>query len=117
MLVDTSVWVDHFRSLDAELVDLLDQGEVECHPCIIGELACGNLRDRLEILHLLRDLPQTPNVEQEEALAFVENENLAGSGLGWIDIHLLASARLAGSSLWTHDRRLARAAHRLTPRK
>lgn len=113
MLVDTSIWVDHFGRRDPALAELLERGEVECHPFIIGELACGNLRRRSAILTLLRDLPQSPNVEHDEALAFVDTQQLVGSGLGWIDIHLLASARLSGTLLWSRDGRLAAAARRL----
>jgi len=113
MLVDTSVWMDHFRRGDSRLGELLQRGEVECHPYIIGELACGNLRPRAEILALLQDLPSLATVDHEEALAFVDSHNLAGSGLGWIDIHLLAAARLSGAAIWTHDRRLAAAAKRV----
>jgi predicted nucleic acid-binding protein len=113
MLVDTSVWVDHFRHRDPLLVDLLESGDVECHPFIIGELACGRLRRRTEILALLHDFPQTPIIESDEALAFLETEKLTGSGLGWIDVHLLASTRLGGTQLWSGDRRLAAVARRL----
>jgi predicted nucleic acid-binding protein len=113
MLVDTSVWVDHFRRGDAELAKLLESGEVECHPFVIGELACGNLHARAEILALLRKLPQTPLVDHDEALAFVDNYRLTNSGLGWIDVHLLASARLGGTVLWSRDRKLAAAARRV----
>jgi predicted nucleic acid-binding protein len=112
MLVDTSVWIDHFRRGDAKLAKLLESGEVECHPFVIGELACGSLQARAEILSLLRKLPQTPLVEHEEALAFVDGNKLAASGLGWIDVHLLASARLGGTLLWSRDRRLAATARR-----
>lgn len=113
MLVDTSIWVDHFRRGDPELTKLLERGEVECHPFVIGELACGNLSARAEILTLLRELPQTPIVDHDEALAFIENYRLTNRGLGWIDIHLLASARLGGTGLWSRDRKLAAAAGRL----
>lgn len=113
MLVDTSVWVDHFRRGDAALAALLVRDEVECHPFIIGELACGRLRNRAEILALLAELPQTPLVEHDEALTFLHRHGLMGLGLGWIDIHLLSSALLGGISLWTRDRRLAAAARAL----
>lgn len=112
-LVDTSVWIDHMRSADPELTVLLVGGAVSCHPFVVGELACGALKRRGEILGLLKNLPQAPLVDQEEALGFIEANGLAGSGLGWIDIHLLASARLAGERLWTRDRRLGAAARRL----
>jgi predicted nucleic acid-binding protein len=113
MLVDTSVWVDHFRHGDPELATLLERGEVECHPLIIGELACGNLSARAEILMLLRKLPETPIIEHDEALIFVDAHKLAGKGLGWIDIHLLASAKLGNTLLWSRDRRLAAEARRI----
>ena len=112
MLVDTSVWIDHFRRYDWKLAALLDQGQVECHPFVVGELACGTLRQRDEILTLLRVLPEVPVAEHDEALAFVERHQLTGKGIGWIDVHLLASAHLARTSLWTADRRLRAAARR-----
>lgn len=113
MLVDTSVWVDHFRRGDETLAALLGRADVECHPFIVGELACGRLKRRKEILGLLRSLPRAPLIEHEEALAFVEAHSLAGAGIGWIDVHLLASAKLGGTLLWTRDRRLASAARTL----
>ena len=112
MLVDTSVWVDHFRQQNQELTDALERGEVWSHPFVIGELACGNLKQRPEILTLLEALPQAPLAEHGETLAFVETQRLMGTGLGWVDVHLLASATLAGLTLWTMDRRLAGAAER-----
>lgn len=113
ILVDTSAWVDHLRVADQQLARLLQDGAVCCHPFVVGELACGTLKHRSEILRLLRNLPQCPLVGHEEALEFVETHGLMGSGLGWIDVHLLASARLGGGRLWTKDRRLAQAARRL----
>jgi predicted nucleic acid-binding protein len=113
MLVDTSVWIDYFRHGDPRLVTLLERGEVECHPLIIGELACGNLSARAEILMLLRKLPEMPIIEHDEALTFVDAHKLAGKGLGWIDIHLLASAQLGNTMLWSRDRRLAAEARRI----
>jgi predicted nucleic acid-binding protein len=113
ILVDTSVWVDHLRVADRQLAGLLLEESVLCHPFVVGELACGALHRRSEILGLFRNIPQAPVVDQEEALAFVEAHALMGSGLGWVDVHLLASATLAGERVWTRDRRLARAARRL----
>lgn len=113
VLVDTSVWIDHLRRTNARLVDLLDQGTVVTHPFVIGELACGNLTRRDEILTLLQALPATPVVESDEALGFVTARHLHGRGLGWVDIHLLASALVHGSSLWSFDRALVAAAARL----
>ena len=113
ILVDTSVWVDHLRVADRQLSALLLEEAVLCHPFVVGELACGTLNRRSEILGLLRQLPQAPVVEQDEVLAFVDAHTLMGSGLGWVDVHLLASATLAGERVWTRDRRLAQAARRL----
>ncbi len=110
VLVDTSVWVDHLRRTNAQLVELLNQGAVAVHPYVVGELACGNLRNRELILGLLRALPESRVVEHDEALQFLANEKLHGRGLGWIDIHLLASARLSETALWSLDKALAGAA-------
>lgn len=113
MLVDTSVWVDHFRWGNRDLAILLNRGEVECHPFIIGELACGLFRRRSEVLFLLQNLPGVPAGSHHEVLAFVERHSLMGRGIGWIDAHLLVSASLAGAPLWTHDRRLSAVARAL----
>jgi predicted nucleic acid-binding protein len=113
MIVDTSVWVDHFRRGDSGLSALLIREEVECHPFIIGELACGSLHRRSEVLSLIQRLPQVPVGSHNEVLTFVEHHRLMGRGIGWIDAHLLASASLAGSRLWTRDRRLSEAARML----
>jgi predicted nucleic acid-binding protein len=113
ILVDTSVWIDHLRRTNPQLVDLLNKGEVAIHPFVVGELACGNMRNRVEILRLLSALPETPEVEHGEALRFVEDEKLHGQGLGWVDINLLASSRLQGVGLWSFDKTLAAAAPRL----
>ena len=113
MLVDTSVWVDHFRHGDTALSNLLTRDEVECHPFVVGELACGSLHRRSEVLSLLQSLPQVPVGSHTEVLTFVEGNRLMGRGIGWIDAHLLASASLAGSLLWTRDRRLAEIARAL----
>jgi predicted nucleic acid-binding protein len=113
ILVDTSVWIDHLHAVDRSLAAHLIDGRVACHPFVIGELAVGSLRSRTEILGLLGALPAAPIVSHAEVLTFIEVQVLMGLGLGWIDVHLLASARLAGYSLWTKDRRLARVASRL----
>jgi predicted nucleic acid-binding protein len=113
ILVDTSVWVDHLRRGDRELATALESGEVVCHEFVIGELACGRISVRAEILNLLEALPRAPLVEHEELISFVERHGLAGVGIGWIDAHLLASARLAQLELWTRDARLRREALRV----
>lgn len=113
MLVDTSVWVDHFRRGNGDLSILLNRGEVECHPFIIGELACGSLRRRSEVLFLLQNLPGLPEGSHDEVLAFIDRHSLMGRGVGWVDAHLLVSASLARTPLWTHDRNLAAVARAL----
>lgn len=113
ILVDTSVWVDHLRQGLPLLHDLLEAGEVTTHPFIIGELACGNLANRQEILGLLAMLPQVKQATHDEALHLVEAHRLQGRGVGWIDVHLLASAFLGHVPLWTRDRRLDEVARML----
>lgn len=110
ILVDTSVWVDHFRRGNRRLVEALEEDRVVCHPFVIGELACGQLQRRREILSLLEALPQARELRHAEALAFLEAHRLQGAGLGWIDVHLVASARLSHVRLWTLDLKLQRAA-------
>jgi len=107
VLVDTSVWVDHLRRGNRRLEALLLEARVACHPFVIGELACGTMENRAEILSLLGSLPSTPVISQEEFLEFVETNALAARGIGFVDVHLLASARLSGLPLWTADKRLA----------
>lgn len=106
ILVDTSVWVDHLRRGDRKLEKLLNEGVVLCHPFVIGELACGNLKNRDEILCLLAALPASSAASHEEGLRLVGDRKLAGKGLGWIDVHLLASALLSNCTLWTKDKAL-----------
>lgn len=108
VLVDTSIWVFHFREGSINLGKLLQNGEVSCHPFIIGELACGNLHKRSEILSLLQALPSALIIEHEEAMHFIEKNRLMGKGLGYIDIHLLASSVLTQIPIWTLDKKLAR---------
>lgn len=106
VLVDTSVWVAHLRGGTIGLETLLNDGHVVCHPFIIGELACGNLRNRAEILSLLQSLPVVIVAEHEEVMRFIDNYSLMGRGLGYIDVHLLASAILTKTPLWTLDKKL-----------
>jgi predicted nucleic acid-binding protein len=114
ILADTSIWVEHFRSGVPELVSLLERGEILQHPFVRGELACGNLANRREVLDLLARLPAAPLASDEEAVAFIEGRGLMGRGIGYIDVHLLAAVALAGSArLWTRDRRLAAVAAEL----
>jgi predicted nucleic acid-binding protein len=113
LLVDTSVWSDHLRRHDASLATLLEAGEVLAHPFVIGELACGVFPRRAETLDLLSRLPGAPMAAHGEILGFIDRHGLAGQGMGYVDIHLLASALIAGARLLTRDRRLADAAVRL----
>ena len=114
ILVDTSVWIEHLRSASAILSVLLDDGGVLGHPFVLGELALGNLRQRDEILRVLRRSPQATSASHLEVLLFIDREALYGRGIGYVDAHLLAAARLtAGSKLWTRDRRLQAVAGQL----
>jgi predicted nucleic acid-binding protein len=110
VLVDTSVWIDHFRRGHSGLFEQLEEGSVLCHPFVVGELACGNLRKRTEILDLLQALPMVPMAEHDEVLHLLQGLRLFGRGLGWFDAHLLASARLSGCPIWTLDKSLAKTA-------
>jgi predicted nucleic acid-binding protein len=107
ILVDTSVWVEHLRRGLPRLATLLQEGEVLIHPWVIGELACGNLRNRSQVLDLLQGLPEAPLASDAEVLLLIERDRLMGRGIGYVDAHLLAAARLSDCRLWTQDRRLA----------
>jgi len=114
ILVDTSVWIEHLRKGVPALTAALERGAVLTHPFVLGELACGNLQNRGEVLRLLGDLPEAPVATDPEALAFIEQRALMGRGIGYIDVHLLASAVLDGvAQLWTRDQRLAAVAANL----
>ncbi|MGH6977273.1 MAG: type II toxin-antitoxin system VapC family toxin [Stellaceae bacterium] len=114
ILADTSVWISHLRGHDKTLVRLLDTGSVLAHPFVIGELALGNLRQREAVLSALRHLPQAPVASDVEVLHFIDRHALFGRGIGYVDAHLLAAARLTGETdLWTHDKRLHRVANQL----
>jgi predicted nucleic acid-binding protein len=113
MLVDTSIWINHFRRRDPRLVGLLEDSRVTTHDFVMGELACGALKHRSVVLNLLAALPKVGLTTHDEVLEFVSRHALAGTGIGWVDAHLLASALVAGESLWTADRALATAARRV----
>jgi hypothetical protein len=112
ILVDTSVWIDHFRVGNPALGKVLAEGQVLVHPFVVGELACGSLRNRRRILDDLGALPLAVSAAHEEVLRLIEEGGLWGLGIGWIDGHLLASALLSNCRFWTLDRKLARAAGR-----
>lgn len=114
ILVDSSVWIDHLRVGNAELSAALEAGLVLTHPFVVGELACGNITNRSEILAWLQNLSSAPVATHEEVLAFIDARSLMGRGIGYVDAHLLASAALADHArLWTRDRRLRRLAEEL----
>ena len=115
ILVDTSVWVDHLRAREKTLAHLLDTGQVLTHPFVIGELALGNLRQRGVILGAIRVLPQAVFAAELVVLHFIDQHHLFGIGIGYVDAHLLAAARLTpATTLWTRDKRLRAAASRLS---
>ena len=117
VLVDTSVWIDHLHRGNPELVALLRETLVVMHPAVLGELAGGTLPNRQEFLALWLSLPRVASVSFEEAIALLENRILWGilwgRGLGWTDIHLLATALVARTRLWTRHRILRHAADEL----
>jgi predicted nucleic acid-binding protein len=114
ILVDTSIWVDHFRHGDATLTALLKGAQVLAHPFVIGELALGRPQQRHVALTLLPKLPKASVATDAEVLRLIDQHTLFGKGIGYVDVHLLAAARLTpGASLWTQDKRLSAAASRL----
>jgi predicted nucleic acid-binding protein len=114
ILVDTSVWIDHLRSGVGLLGTALDEGEVLTHPFVIGELACGNIRNRAEVMRFLQRLPLAREATHAEVVAMIEGRRLMGAGIGYADAHLLAATALTPStSLWTRDKRLADVARKL----
>lgn len=114
ILVDANVWIAHFRRPDERLLHLLSAEGVLCHPMIVGELACGMIPRRAATLADLRDLPAARHATDEEVIAFIEARGLSGSGIGFLDAHLLAAATITpGTRIWTRDVRLDRAATRL----
>jgi predicted nucleic acid-binding protein len=112
-LVDTSVWIDHFYKKNDHLVNLLNEGKVYTHEYIAGEIACGNISNRDEIIYLLQALSYTLSISHEEILDFISNRHLYGKGLGYIDIHLLASSLISNVKLWTRDKKLNQVAKEL----
>ncbi len=115
ILVDSSVWIDHLRDKDDQLIGLLKQNQVLMHSMVRGELACGYLHNRVQILDLLNNLPKIPEASHDEALYCLEMHELMDKGIGFIDLHLLASTLLAKNALlWTRDRRLLKLAQFLS---
>lgn len=110
ILVDTSVWIEHLREGSDRLRSLLLDEQVLCHPYIVGELACGRLYNRSELLSMLKALPEAYLLEHEEILGFLDARHLYGRGIGWVDVHLLGSTLLTSCTLWTLDKPLRKAA-------
>jgi predicted nucleic acid-binding protein len=113
VLVDTSVWINHLREGDKNLTILLENGLVACHPFIIGELACGNMKNRNEIINLLNALPSVPLLEHYEIMEFIEGRKIMNQGIGYVDVHILGSAIIAETPLWTLDKSLNKIAREL----
>ncbi len=113
VLADTSIWIKHFREGQTHLVSLLEQGFIACHPFIIGELACGSLKNRSEIINLLTALPKVKVLEHSEVMEFIETQKLMSLGIGYVDTHLLGSSLLSDTPLWTLDKSLVKAAKSL----
>jgi predicted nucleic acid-binding protein len=109
-LVDTSVWIGHFRSANAVLRELLNDGLVLVHPFVIGELACGGMKNRKTVLANLNELPRAVSADHDEVIRLIEQRALWNKGIGWIDAHLIASALLSDCRLWTLDSRMQEAA-------
>jgi predicted nucleic acid-binding protein len=106
ILVDTSVWIKHLRESDKNLIRLLEQRLVACHPFIIGELACGDIKNRHEIISLLNDLPSTDILDHDDIMEFIEYRTIMNKGIGYVDVHLLASALVSETALWRFDKAL-----------
>lgn len=110
ILVDTSVWIDFLRNDNEKLTTLLTEGQVFIHPLIVGELSCGNIKNRIQFLNLINDLPTLPETTHSEVLSFIENNRIYGKGVGYFDLHILCSAIISNVSLWTLDKRLEKIA-------
>lgn len=110
ILVDISIWIDHLRASSPRLEGLLAARQVAMHPWVVGELACGNLANRSQMLYTFQSLPQAALADDDEVLFFIDKHRLAGKGVGYLDMQLLASAALGNLKLWTRDKRLAEVA-------
>lgn len=108
ILVDTSVWIDHLRHAEGILVALLEQNAVLMHPMVLGELACGNLKNRALLIGLWQHLPRIAAATDDEVMQYLEIHGLMGKGIGFIDVHLLGAVALENDAqFWTRDKRLA----------
>ncbi len=113
VLADTSVWIDHFNFGDKDLEYLLNENEVAIHPFVIAELACGNFKNRKMILTLLNSLPLTREISKDEFFLFLEQHRLYGTGMGFVDVHILASALITNCPIYTRDKALLFSANKL----
>ncbi|WP_175924570.1 type II toxin-antitoxin system VapC family toxin [Burkholderia latens] len=114
ILVDTSVWIDHIDHSEPIMVDLLLNDRVRIHPYVIGEISLGSLRDRAIVLRALNDLPCVPVASPDEVFFLIEQQQLFSRGIGYVDVSLLASAKLQpGVTIWTRDKRLKKIADEL----
>ncbi len=111
VLVDTSVWIEHFRQSEPRLQELLCDGLVLMHPFVLGELACGTIKDRVTVLAYLNALPKVADASHDDTLSLIEGRKLWRRGIGWVDVTLMASALLTNCRFWTMDNRLKRACH------
>jgi len=110
VLVDTSVWIDFLRNGNKKLKTLLSEGQVFIHPLIVGELSCGNIKNRVQFLNLLNDLTILTETTHSEVLNFIENNRIYGKGVGYFDLHILCSSIISNVPLWTLDKRLEKIA-------
>lgn len=114
ILIDTAIWIDHLHHSEPEVARLLDQDMVMCHPMVIGELALGSIKNRDEILALLRSQQRLRTIGSDEFLEFVHSHRLMSRGLSYVDVHLLGSTLITpGVRFWTRDRRLKKVAEEL----
>ncbi len=110
VLADTPIWITHLREGDQHFIQLLEQGLVACHPFIVGELACGSLKNRKEIIQLLEALPMVDVLDHSEIMEFIESRELMSRGIGYVDTHLLGSSLVSNAPLWTLDKSLKKVA-------
>ena len=114
ILADTSVWVRHLRGQDSAFEALLDVQEIVSHPFVVGELLCGNLRPDSPVLKRIRQIESLPKATEEEVIGLIRFRRLMGRGVGYLDVHLVASVLITGAtSLWSLDNRLAAVADEL----
>ncbi len=110
ILADTSVWIDHLRGDNSDFSNYLLDGKIFTHPFVVGELSLGSLRNRRLFINQLSELPQATEARDEEVMELIEWNHLFGKGIGFVDAHLLASARISNLKLWTNDKTLKHAA-------